>query len=72
MAQSLLRQNWPDDENVKMEPVELRMFCRACVIETEEKNSYPIDFTDSATLGDESLRQILEKVMGFELDEVNC
>lgn len=47
------------------------MFCRACVNETDEVNSYPLDFTDSTTIGDESLRQILEKVMGFELDEVH-
>lgn len=75
MAQSLLRQNWfsasDNDNNIKLEPVELNMFCRACVIETDETNSYPLDFTDIATLGDESLRQILEKVLGFELDEVN-
>lgn len=54
-----------------MDAVELSMFCRACVNETDGMNSYPLDFTDNATIGDESLRQILERVLGFELDAVN-
>lgn len=74
MAQSLLRHDWfrePANVNVKLESVDLVMFCRACLIETEEMNSYAIDSTDDVMMGDESLRQILEKVIGFDLDGVS-
>lgn len=50
-----------------MDTGELSMFCRACLNETIEATSYPLDFTDSAVFGDESLRQLLERVMGFKL-----
>lgn len=70
----MLRQNWSGvsvKENTETDAMELSMFCRACVNETNEMNSYPLDFTEGAKMGDESLRQILEKVLGFELDTVN-
>lgn len=71
---SLLKQNWfgaSYNENENMESVELSMFCRACINDTNGTNSYSLDYTDSAATGGESLRQLLEKVMGIELEEVN-
>lgn len=57
--------------NVKLETIDLSTYCRTCMNETTGTDFYMLDSTDNVTLGNETLEQILQKLIGVEFSEVS-
>lgn len=57
--------------NVKLETIDLGIYCRTCMNETVGTDFYMLDSTDNVTLGNETLGQILQKLINIDFTEVN-
>lgn len=51
---------------VKLETIDLSTYCRTCLNETIGTDFYMLDSTDNVTLGNETLEQILRKLIGVD------